>query len=996
MTKILRSSVLLLLTCAFTWAYGQRTISGVVTSKDDESVVPGVNVILQGTTIGTTTDLEGRYRLSVPQEGGVLVFSFIGFASQQVEIGNRSIIDVKLLGDTKQLDEVVVLGYGTTLKKELTGAVSSIKTEQLQDLPVLSPQQALQGQTSGVLVTAGSGAPGGAISVRVRGQTSINASNEPLYIVDGVILTSTSFQLAGYGGQGQNALAGINIDDIASIEVLKDAASTAIYGARAANGVVLITTKSGKKGKASINLDYWTGWSNPVGRYKMLSAQQWVDIENEAYTNDNSGAEAPDNSYWGWDGTTNTNWMNKILRTARTSNYQLNASGGTDVFNYYISGGYRDEEGTIINSGLKRYSGRFNFTVHASDRLEIGTKTSASVDKVNRIQSDNDIYGIYSAAILTPSIEAVKDEEGNYVDALPSFNTNPVRDALLPTYLNTTRRLVSNFYFNYKILEGLDFRTDLNYDYVYFTEDQYEPEETAQGRSSDGYGLYTNVENGRYMIEPTLRYNTSFADKHNLNVVLGGSWQSDAYISNYVEGVGYTNSTLKWITSAATITDGSSYSKKYTFQSFFGRASYNFKEKYIATATLRRDGSSRFGKNNKYGIFYALSAGWNFVDESFMAGLPFISFGKLRASYGITGNDNFSDFQYLGTWVSSNYLDASSSVPSTISNQNLKWEQTRNIDFGVDLGFFKDRINLSVGVFQQRTTNLLYQIPTPYTTGFSSYWGNLGAMLNKGLEIDLNTTVYKNSDLSVSVGGNISFLKNRVVSISSSEPVSKGFGSAIVQGRPINTFYMVKWLGVDPATGQSMFQDYNGDGQITAEDAHVVGDYSPDYLGGFNTTITYKGFSLNALFQYVHGVDIYNYTLAYSSTPAYGYGMTSNMMNRWQKPGDVTDTPKPTLGSSLDASLDNTRWLSDGSYLRLKTITLSYNLPSDIVSKLGIKSMRVYATGQNLLTFTKYNGVDPEVNTFSSSQTNSNTAAGTEFLTQPQSKMFLIGASLGF
>ena len=797
-------------------ATAQRTVSGTVTDDSGETV-PGVNVVLKGTTTGTTTDLDGNYRLSVPEEGGTLVFSFIGLVSQEVEIGSRSSVTVEMSSDVKQLTEVVVVGYGTTLKKELTGAVSSIKNEQIKDLPVVSAQEALQGLSSGVFVTSNSGAPGGGISVRVRGQTSINASNQPLYIVDGVIVSSGNFQVAGYGGQGQNALAGVNVDDIESIEVLKDAASTAIYGARAANGVVLITTKSGKKGKPSVNFDYWTGWSEPTNNYDLLTAQEYVDIKNEAYLNDNPTATEPlDNSAWGWDGTTSTNWMDEVFRTARTSSYQLNFSGGTDIFNYYVSGAYRDQEGTLIGSGIKRYNGRFNFIVNPTDKLEIGTKTSVSVEKNNRLQNDNNIYGIYSASILTPPTRPVRDSLGNYVDALPSFNTNAVRDALTPTYLNTTRKIISNFYVNYDIIEGLSFRTDFNYDYTYFTENQFEPVETAQGRGTNGYGLYTNVENGRYMIEPTLRYNTVLSGDHSLNAIVGASWQETNFTRSFVEGTGYARSSLKYITSAATITDGESYNRIYSFQSVFGRVGYSFKEKYLATATVRRDGSSRFGPSNKYGLFYAVSAGWNFADEDFMAGVPFISFGKLRASYGITGNDAIGDFQYLGTWSgSANYLDLPANAPSNIANNDLKWEETQNIDFGVDLGLFDDRINLSVGYFRQLTSDLLYNIPIPYTTGFANYTGNLGEMENSGVEIDLSTTVYKNTDFSFVLSGNISFMQNEVKSIVNDEPVLSGFGSAIIEGYPINSFYLVNFLGVDPATGQSIFEDHNGDGQIT-------------------------------------------------------------------------------------------------------------------------------------------------------------------------------------
>jgi TonB-dependent starch-binding outer membrane protein SusC len=444
MKKILRLTIfsLLILTNLSLMAQ-DRTITGKVTSADDASALPGVNVVVKGTNIGTVSDVNGSYRLAVPASGATLVFSFIGFKLQEVVIGERSVVDLSLESDVTQLNEVVVTGYGSTLKKEFSGVTSTVNADDIAKLPILSASQALQGQAAGVFVTANSGAPGGGISVRVRGQTSISASNDPLYVIDGVPVIAGSLVQNGFGGQTQNALAGLNPNDIQSMEVLKDAASAAIYGSRAANGVVLITTKRGQKGGSKINFSAWTGWSNPTNTAEPLTGQEWIDVANEARAN--SGSSPRTNAQWGWDGTTDTDWIDEVFRTARTNEYQLNMSGGDEKTKYYLSGSYRDEQGVMIGSSYKRGTMRLNLDHKATDLFSFGTSLSISADQNNRINNDNNIYGIYSAALLTPSYRAVRDENGEFVDALPGFNTNAVRDALLPRYGNKTINFIPIF-----------------------------------------------------------------------------------------------------------------------------------------------------------------------------------------------------------------------------------------------------------------------------------------------------------------------------------------------------------------------------------------------------------------------------------------------------------------------------------------------------------------------------------------------------------------------
>ncbi len=982
---------LLLLISSMAWAQ-ERTITGKVTSSEDGSSLPGVNVVVKGTTSGTVTDSEGRYSMGVPANA-TLVFSFIGLLTKEEIVGDRLTVDAKLASDVTQLSEVIVVGYGTSLKKDLTGAVANVTAKDIQNLPTLGIDQSLQGLAAGVFVSSNSGAPGGGMSIRIRGQNSISGSNSPLYVVDGVILQSGDLAQNGFGGQGENALAGLNPQDIESMQVLKDAASTAIYGARAANGVVLITTKRGKQGVNNIDITAWTGFAEAVKLPTLTSATEWVAIRREAADNDSPGSIPLTDAQLGWDGVTNTNWIKETFRTAKVSQYQINSSGGDGKFNYYLSGSYRNEEGTIIGSSFDRFTGRLNLDYTASKKLRIGTSVSVSSQLNKRINNDNNIFGIYSASFLTPPTQRVRDDDGNFLDALPGFNTNAVRDATNSRFDNTTNKLVGNVNFNYNILDGLDFRTDLSYDYTFLREDHRIPVESAQGRGTNGIGRFNTREVATYIIEPTLRYAKTLNTRHRVSGVLGVTFQETNDLRSNTSGTGFARSSLTYLTSAATPTASSSLKELYSFNSVFGRFTYSFRDKYVVEATVRRDGSSRFGPNKRFGTFYAASAAWNFTEESFMDGISFIESGKLRASFGVTGNDRIGNFTYIGSFTgAANYLDQPASAPNQIANNDLQWEETQKIDIGLELGLFKNRLNINAGYYSSSSTKLLYDNPVPLTSGFANVSANIGEIRNNGIELELNGVLVNSGGFRWTAGANITFMENKVVSLlADDQPVLAGFSSAIIKGQPLNTFYGLKWLGVDPATGSSVFDDVNKDGIITTADNVIIGNHQPDQLGGITTGFSFKGITLDVFAQFVNGVDVYNNTLAFSLNPANNFGKDARILNRWQQPGDITNIPRLTRGSELDYSLDNSRFLSDGSYMRLKNVTLGYNLPTDLIGKAKLRSVRVYVSAQNLLTFTRYNGPDPEVSVFA----DTNTAAGTDFLTQPQNKLLTFGINIG-
>ncbi|MTI21141.1 TonB-dependent receptor [Fulvivirga sp. RKSG066] len=995
MKKFLLLSFMLMFAFTFSESWAQeRTVSGKVTSVEDGSTLPGVNVVVKGTTTGTVTDIDGNYKLTVPSSASTLVFSFIGLATEEIEIGTRSVIDVAMSPDVQQLSEVVVVGYGTTLKKEFTGSSVSVSSKQIEKLPVTGADQVLQGLAAGVQVTSASGTPGGGISVRVRGQTSISASNDPLYVIDGVPVVSGNIQQSGFGGQGGNALSALNPNDIESIEVLKDASSTAIYGARAANGVVLITTKRGKTGKTKLNAGYMRGFGEPTNVIDVLNADQWEMIMNEARLNDGLAPVEYDETP---NANVDTDWLDEVFRTADIEQFNLSLSGGDSKTRYFVSGSYRNEQGTMLGSGYQRATTRLNLDHTATEKFSFGASIGLSFDKNERIQNDNNIYGVLSTALLTaPNIPVfVLDENGNPTDEYsdePPF-ANPVRSALLPRFDNKTKKVIANTYYKYEIVSGVTAQLDASLDWTELTEDHYIPASTFQG-APNGVGNYNTRELATTVLEPTLRINKTLGSDHNISAVVGGTWQNRTDFRNSVSGNGFSRESLTYLTSASTITAGSSLRRDYAFNSVFARASYSYQGKYLATATVRRDGSSRFGPDNRFGTFYAFSVGWNFSDESFMDGIEWLSLGKLRASYGKTGNDRIGDFTYLGTWTGgANYLDRPATAPVRIANNELKWEETTTYDIGLELALFNNRLNINAGYFDGSTVDLLYANPIPESTGFASVQDNIGEIRNWGWEFDVNSVNVNTNGFKWSTTFNISFLDNEVVSLLDPEPILSGFGSAIIEGEPLNTFYLYDFIGVDPATGNSMYTDVDGNGTINSEDQTIVGNYQPDFLGGITNSFSYKGISLDVFFQFIQGVDVYNNNrqfMEHLGTSA--WGMDASVLRRWRQPGDITDIPRAATGATVGLNnADNSRFLEDGSYLRLKNVTLGYDFPQNLVSKYGLGSLRLYVTGQNLLTFTEYSGFDPEVNVFN----NTSTAQGTDFLTYPQSKMLLVGINVG-
>lgn len=976
-----------------------KVVKGKVTQKDTGEALAFVNVVVKGTTKGTQTDMDGNYQISVPTGSNELVFTFIGMKNTSVTIDNRSVIDVTMDPDAITMTDVVVVGYGTTLKREFTGASTSVSAATIAELPTISVDQALQGQSSGLQISSSSGTPGGGITVRLRGQTSINAGNSPLFVIDGVPVVSTNISGVTFGGQETNPLSLLNPDDIASIDVLKDAAGTAIYGSRAANGVILITTKRGKEGKTEFSFDMMQGTAVETNRIDLTNSEQWALIRNEARTNT---GQAPLNI----DTSVDTDWMSLVFRKARTQQYNFSARGGDKKTRFYSSVGYRNDQGILKGSNYERFSTRFTIDHTVSDKLKFGTTINLARDVNFRINNDNNIYGVLSTAILTPPTLPVYDEEGNYT-ATPF--AHPLATAIEPRYNFTTYKLIGNFFADYKILENLSFKNEISVDYNFMREDVFEPQITAQGAGSGGYGYYGAREASRILWEPTFSYEKTFADKHKTSWVVGGTLQENTGRAGYVEGIGFYTlraDYMTYINSAASVNSGLSERVTSAIASVFARLNYAYDSKYMFTATVRRDGSSRFGKDKRWGTFYSVSAGWVVSDESFMEGLDFMNLLKLRASYGVVGNQEFANFQGITRWKSgseANYLGQAGIGPFSLGNPQIQWEATSKFDLGLDASFLENRINLVLGYYRNETTSLINSIPIASASGFNSYTGNIGSMMNKGVEFDISGVIIdtKTDGLKWKTSFNTTYMKNELLSLIDDKPIISGFSSAYAVGQPMNSFYALEYLGVDPQTGNSLYRDVNGDGEFNQDDYVFLGTALPKFFGGWSNSVSYKGLQLDILFQYQQGNKIYNNNYEFIQT--IGQSATFNqdvsVLRRATKNDDGTytvhDDRLPRAATGAQAAFNNqrsSRFLFDGSYIRLKNITISYNLPKDIVAKANLQNARISFAAQNLLTFTKYPGFDPEVSVFNTTST----SQGTDFLTLPQVKMYTVSLKVGF
>lgn len=987
---------MVLLMSASAWA--QRTVSGTVMGGGEEPL-PFAGVQVQGTSVGTTTDAQGKYSIAVPEGSSVLVYSYTGYITKTVELGAENVINVSLSEDVLQLETAVVTGYGTQKKKDITGAVASIDGEALADIPDVGVQTALRGRAAGVQVVQNSGTPGGGIDVRVRGSTSLSADNQPLYVIDGVPVRTGNLSQNAVGNQGTNALADLNPNDIASIEVLKDASTAAIYGARGANGVVLITTKKGKAGKTNISLSSSYGVQEAWKQIDMLDSSQYFQYLADAFDN----RFGPGTGNLLGRGTGDTYWQDEVFRRGAIQDHTLSISGGDLKTRFYTSLSYFQNEGIVKGSQFDRLAARLNVDHSASDRFTVGANMSFTTSNNKRVQNDNNIYGAVSTAILLPPDVPVYNADGSYASAYGL--ENPL--AAVTEYQNNARtdRFIGNLFAKYNLTDELFVKVSLGTDALSFREEVYEPSLLVSARGSNGFGFVGTQNVFNWINENTLNYQKT-VDAHSISAVAGISFQSDVTRFGSIAATGFPGPDISTLNAGANKTVASSNYTINNLVSYFFNGNYSYDDRYIFTLTARSDGSSRFAQNNKFAFFPAASAAWRLSSEEFMADVDLFNDLKVRVGYGVTGNQNIGNFSALELFTPASYADNPGFGYNQLGNPNLRWETTTQFNAGVDFAILDNRISGSVDYYIKNTDDLLFNRPIPTTSGFTSYLENIGSMQNKGFEVSLSTLNVQTSDFSWTTTLNLAQNRNVVTELFNDQPIDAGFGSRVDVGQPVGAFFGYVTDGLfnsqdevdahatqpGAAPGDVRFVDINGDGVINDADRDYIGSAQPDLFGGLTNSLKYKNFTFDFFFQFSYGNEILNNNTVFAEGMNSVFNQTTRTLDAWTPDNTNTMIPRRVWGDPNNNRRDSDRFVEDGSYLRLKTATLAYDFDKAMLGASGLSRLRVYVAGQNLLTFTNYSWFDPEVNTFDGS----NIALGTDFLTYPQARSIVFGLNVGF
>lgn len=972
-------------------------VSGKVVSDTDGLPIPGVNITVKNSNNGAVTNFDGEYSLEVNQNA-ILIFSYLGFITQELEVSGRNTINVILKEDVNSLEEVLVVGYGTTRKSDLTGSVSSVKSEEIVAFPVLNTEQALQGRAAGVAVQSNNGGePGAPISISIRGNTSIGASSEALVVVDGFI-----------GGVVPQP------NDIESIEILKDASATAIYGSRGANGVIMITTKKGRKGKMQVELNSNYSVQNVSKQLDLLNASQYADYR-----------QAINPSYE--QGPADIDWQDLIFQTGNISNHQLSFSGGSEKINYYVSGNYFKQEGVVINSGFERFSFLSNIDAQVTDKLKLGFNAFGNRGIKDGVQSQATSGGAGGGDVISTAYRfapdtPIQDENGvNTTNPVGDQFDNPFAIATEAVDDTTTDNYRANFYAEYDILEGLSFKTTFGFSTENSTRGQFRPS-TLIGQASiqGGIGSLVSLKNTEIISENYLTYEKEIG-KGNLTALLGYSYQKSRTLSFGASAQNFISNSLSYFNLGAGSdiqTPFSAFAER-EIVSQFGRLNYEYDDRYLLTLTARRDGASNFSRNNKYSFFPSGAIGWNISNEEFLKDDKTISNLKLRASFGITGNPAIAPYQSLASFlrIYSNVGDqpVNAIVPEQLSNPDLKWESSYQTNVGIDIGLLKNRIGLTLDYYNIDTKDLILgDSSAPQYIGFANLTSlrNVGEINNQGFEVTLSTKNIVTKDFSWTTDLNWSRNRNKIVKLvggqdvfldSSPSSFLQDITHILREGEPVGVFFGFEYRGVNQGTppdglaglpgtgvGDELFTDLNGDGVINGDDRQIIGDPNPDWIAGLNNNFRYKNFDMNIFIQASVGGDIFSYTLLELASGE--SNATTDVLNAWTPTN--TDTNIPSAAVREKRITD--RFVFDGSYARLKNLSIGYNLPLDIVERIGFQGIRFGLSGQNLLTFTNFPGTDPEASYRAEGAQNSNINRGFDYGSYPNIISYTFSINLKF
>ena len=986
-----------------------QDINGTVKDEKGDGL-PGVTIRVKGSDKGTLTDENGRFRIDAGSDD-VLVFSYIGYLPKEQAVGGQASFDIALSPDEAQLSEVIVTGYTQTKRSAQTGAVSTLESKDFSQVSYNSVIEKLQGQVPGLQISSNSGVPGTSVLVRLRGATSIKAGNDPLYVVDGVFINNENLQglSRGMGGQTPNPLSDLNPDDVESVTVLKDANATALYGSRGANGVILITTKRGarnSKTKVSINVEH--GFAKATNLWQLVSGPEHAELVNLVHVNDGKtfatrpfrptseaisgfpafGSPEEQGSY---------DRISDIFRTASLSKYTLSVSGGDSKTNFYLGGEYQNQQSTLKTQDFKRYSFRFNIDHSIRSNIKIGTSNTLSSVPRRLVRVGDGPAGLFQAALHTPTFYPFYNEDGSY--AKPTVFDSHLAILENSDTHSVSLRSINNVYAIWNILPNLSFKSSWSNDYNNYHEKAYYNTNLVYGQPAGEANDVTTIKQS-LIAEQLINYNLSTA-KSEFSVFVGNTIQKTTTERATLTGTGFPSNQFKRIASAAVQT-ASSTGSSYGLLSYFTGFNFSYDNRYTIDGNVRADASSRFGADHRWGYFPSVGLGWNISKEAFYPENSALTNLRFKASLGLTGNQDIDDFASRGLWAGgTNYGDQPGIAPSQLANPDLKWETTRQYNFGLSGSLFRQRLSFEANYYDKFTYDLLLDQPVAPNTGFASVVRNVGEISNKGVELLLTSINVSNDDLQwksvLSFSKNINKVKKLLTPITASYDMYR-----VVEGKPLYSVYAYQETGLNSENGNMTYEDVNKDGKITVADQRIVGNIWPDFEGAFRNMVSFKGFDLNLNFYYKYGNSLYNYT-AYFLETAGTRGVTRSIqkssLNYWQKPGDTGVLPRPTNLTNPDGSLNyfrtgSSRYLEDASYIRLRDVTLSYNLPKRLVSAIKSSNARLYVTASNLWTLTKYSGPDPEVNVAADSS--NGLVQGLDFGTPPQPVSVVLGVNLSF
>jgi len=998
----------------------ETKVKGIITDETGEALI-GVTVVIKGTFIGAVTGIDGDYELEVTSLNDTLVFSYIGFETVTQPINGRTEIDVTLRMASFALEEVVAIGYGIKKQTDIIGAVSIVKSKEISALPVADVAQALQGKATGVNVTQNSGAPGAGTSINIRGVGTIN-NNSPLFIIDGVPTKDANT---------------VSPNDIESISILKDAAAASIFGSRAAGGVVIITTKKGKEGSMNLNFNHYTGLQVVSNLTEMCDKDEYIEIFNRAATNDERNLITPEMA----DTLANTNWWDEIFRPAVITSTSLSVSGGSKKINYLVSGNFFFQDGIILNSGYDRYSFRTNVNSKLSDKVDIGTNISLSSATTNKVGSSGDGYGgnggsVVRYAYFRTPLYPVYNSDGEYVDYYPDAaqymgdGYNPVGFAKKYDWKIKENRLLGNLFLNYKITKDLTFRTDYGLDYTSINDKRFNENWGYNGRINNPNSLsQSSITRAEHSWKNTLTYDKIFNETHNVNVLLGFEGIQSILVGQSGSAQNFPDQipSLRYLSNGTTNQRVEGWQSRWSLLSFFGRISYDYKAKYYAEIVIRRDGSSRFGSNYPWSYFPAAALGWRIDKESFLMDVELISYLKLRASAGILGNQEIGDYSFAsiispGAYYPFGTASLSGYYLSRHGNPNLRWESVTQIDVGFDLGLFDNRLFIVMDYYNKLTNDVLVRAPLPPSSGNATPpYINAGKIKNTGIEFE---ATYKNQigKLRYNVGLIFSHISNEVLELYQDSPIAAGridngvYATLTEEGHPIGSFYLYEMDGIfqdetdifthayqgnNIKPGDVKYKDISGpdgvpDGIIDSYDRSHVGSPIPDYTMGFNLGLNYKKWDFTLFIEGIYGNEIY-WQIAQDIEGFYrAFNVTKTVYDEsWTGPGTSNTYPRVSWKAAANNNKPSTRFLFDGSYLRIKNINIGYTFDDIGKNKTVIKSLRVYSSVQNLFTFTNYPGLDPEMQT-SNNSTEGVLAKGIDWGTYPMARVFTVGVNMNF